>query len=193
MSSFTYNGYPEFAPVGGIAHHIGVTDPDGWLICDGVTRATVSDSRYAALATLLNAAYGISTNNGNSITPPNLTARHLSGASETNTIAQTTGQATYSLDENTTPTHNHGLTSVGTSQKQYDNHAHSTHMTGTGQANSGRGGDARSTLGGSSQTSELMQGGQHSHQFSGNTNASGSGTAFSLIPPSTILNFIIKY
>ena len=192
MSSFTYNGYPEFAPVGGIAHHIGVTDPDGWLICDGVTRATVSDSRYAALATLLNAAYGTSANNGNSITPPDLRARYLSGASNTNTVAQTTGQATHTLDVNTTPTHNHGLASVTTSQKNYNSHAHSTAVNTGGQANSHGGGSGRFVLVGGG-ASGVMQGGQHSHTFSGTTDSIGSGIAFSLIPPSTILNFIIKY
>jgi len=193
MSSFNYNGYPEFAPVGGIAHYIGTTDPSGWLLCDGVTRPTVTDSRYADLATLLNTTYGISTNNGNTITPPDLRARHLSGASQTNTVAQTTGQATGTLDVNTTPTHNHGLTSVGTSQVQYNDHSHSTNMNPVGSANSANSGGFWFPITQATQTSGGMQGGQHSHTFSGTTDATGSGTAFSLIPPSTIVNYIIKY
>lgn len=52
----------------------GEGDPDGWVVCDGITR-TVTDGRFAIIAPLLNTIMGVSSNTANSITPPNLKSR----------------------------------------------------------------------------------------------------------------------
>jgi len=57
-----YLGHNAMPPPGSIMSYIGTSDPDGWIICDGILR-TSTDSRYAALSVLLGG-------NADSITPP---------------------------------------------------------------------------------------------------------------------------
>ena len=119
MSNYTYKDHYISAPPGSISTYLGggtttsgtnPGDPDGWVICDGQLR-TVSDGRFANLAAILNTYMGVSTNTSNSITPPDLRGRFLRGCNSaaTNVIASG-GISTITLDTNTLPTHNHGVT-----------------------------------------------------------------------------------
>lgn len=82
------------------------SDPDGWVICDGQTR-TVTDSRYAVIAPLLNTVLGVTTNTANSITPPNLTGKFLYGSSTPSSVNATGGATSTTLTTNHMPQHTH--------------------------------------------------------------------------------------
>jgi microcystin-dependent protein len=82
------------------------SDPDGWVICDGQTR-TVTDSRYAVIAPLLNTVLGVTTNTANSIRPPDLTGKFLYGSSTPTTVNTTGGATSTTLTSNNMPQHNH--------------------------------------------------------------------------------------
>lgn len=85
------------------------SDPDGWVICDGLTR-TVTDSRYAVIAPLLNTVLKVTTNTANSITPPNLTGKFLYGSLTPITVNETGGTTSTTLTSNHMPLHNHTVT-----------------------------------------------------------------------------------
>ena len=51
------------------------SDPDGWIICDGVPRTNGNDGRYNYLSAL-----GIGSLNGYTYTPPDLRGAFLRGA-----------------------------------------------------------------------------------------------------------------
>ncbi len=96
-----YLGHSWLYPPGSIMPYIGTTDPDGWIICNGVTR-TSTDSRYAALSVLLGG-------NANSITPPDLRSKFLRGNS-TVSASSDGGSATVTLTTANIPTHSHAIT-----------------------------------------------------------------------------------
>jgi microcystin-dependent protein len=108
-SSFTYNGFFIGAPVGTIVSYMGITDPDGWIICDGVTR-TGGAGRYAALKDILNGSIGGS-NTQDSVTPPDLRSRFLYGKPDKNTVASAlVGSSTVTLSLENMPSHTHDVT-----------------------------------------------------------------------------------
>lgn len=106
------NSYSVLAPPGSIMQFFDTTDPDGWLICDGVTR-TASDGRYAALAPILNRILGVGTNTSNSCTPPDLKSKFLYGSSSTGSIGTISGSSTKTLVIGNLPAHSHGVTDPG--------------------------------------------------------------------------------
>jgi len=125
--SFYLNNIIAFSPHGTIIGYLGSTDPDGWVICDGITR-NVSDSRYANLVTM-----GIGTGNANSYTPPDYRGAFLRGSNKG--TANATATTTYgalapdlkSPQTHMTETHSH----TASSGNQNANHNHS------GTSNSG--------------------------------------------------------
>uniref|UniRef100_A0A6C0JN89 Uncharacterized protein n=1 Tax=viral metagenome TaxID=1070528 RepID=A0A6C0JN89_9ZZZZ len=55
MSGFTYKNYANVPPVGTIVQYYGISNPAGWIICDGQPiTAPNNDGRYVELAALLN-------------------------------------------------------------------------------------------------------------------------------------------
>ena len=102
--SFLYKGISVSPPPGTIVQYMGNSDPDGWLICDGVQRTT-NDGRYQDLNSIL--VPGIS--DPNKCTPPNLKGKFLYGASSTS-IGLTGGSTTKSILVENLPSHTHGVT-----------------------------------------------------------------------------------
>jgi microcystin-dependent protein len=106
-SSFKYSDFSITYPVGTIVSYMGITDPDGWIICDGVTR-TGGAGRYAALKDILNASLGVSSNTQDSVTPPDLRSRLLYGKTDKNTVASAlAGSSTVTLSLENMPSHKH--------------------------------------------------------------------------------------
>jgi microcystin-dependent protein len=68
---------------------LGTTDPDGWVICNGVQRTNGSDGRYNNLVA---ASIGTGTANGN-YTPPNYRGAFLRGTGESPTQNRNAGPA----------------------------------------------------------------------------------------------------
>ena len=192
--SYTINFVSAIPSTGSIMSYLGTTDPDGWILCDGVNRTSV-DSRYSNLSTLLNTIYGISTNTANSITPPNLTGKFLYGATTTTTgIGQTGGSATQIL---TLPTHSH--TFSGTTTATNTNHSHNSGWKaangpgGSGWTEGFQGIGTSVNTGTAVTVAQGSSGVNHSHTFSQTTVSTGQGQAISILPPYTIINYIIKY
>jgi microcystin-dependent protein len=168
--------------------YIGTTDPSGWVICDGLTR-DVSDNRFEYLAPLLNTAYGITSNTSNSITPPNLISRFIYGGS---TPCQTGGKSSVTLTSSNLPTHTHSTTDYG--------HSHALSFDGaTGIYNYN---NANVPLTGTTNMASLFtnNGNQSAYYPSTNLastgliiNPTGDNQSFSILPPYTTMNYIIKY
>ena len=106
MSGFFYKNESISAPSGLIISYLGKTSPSGWLICDGNT-VTSSDGRYADLATILNSMFGVSTNNSNSITLPNLNGRYLYGSADISSLGATSGTSSATISLSNLPIHTH--------------------------------------------------------------------------------------
>ena len=172
---------------GFILPYLGTSDPSGWIICNGVIR-TSSDSRYAALATLLNSVPGFSGNTANSITPPNLQNKFLYGASTNNSIntigSNNTGNIT--LSTNNLPSHSHTLT---VSENGHLHGLSDNSYTWRNQTNAGDMFQFNSPSTGTVTSSNAT----YPTPMSGTASNTGNGTAFSILPPYTTVNYIIKY
>ena len=191
MSSYTptflYNGFSATPPPGSVMSYIGTTDPSGWVICDGLPR-NVSDDRFQNLAPLLNDAYNTTSNTSNSITPPNLLSRFIFGG----TPCQTGGNSSVTLTIYNLPTHSHSTTDYG--------HSHALSFDGaTGIYNYN---NANVPLTGTTNMASLYSnvGNQSAYYPSTNVastgliiNPTGSSESFSILPPYTTMNYIIKY
>jgi hypothetical protein len=138
MASYFYKGISITPPTGSITAYLGNTDPDGWVICDGITR-NVSDNRYANLFNM-----GIGTGSSNVYTPPDYRGAFLRGsnkgtsANNANTTYDNINYGALSPTLNTsqvhmTETHSHFASSgnqsayhthTGTTANQSANHTH---------------------------------------------------------------------
>jgi microcystin-dependent protein len=126
---------------------------------------------------LITAGIGSGTANS-TYTPPNLKGQFLYGTPTTSSVNGTGGASTVTLGITNIPAHNHTINDPG--------HFHSTAATDDGGRNDGT----------------TAQGGQTYQQNGWNTgtsttgitiNNTGSGTAFSIMPPHVTVNYIIKY
>jgi microcystin-dependent protein len=141
-------------------------DPSGWVVCDGVKR-TVTDSRFTNIYASLNTIMGVESNTANEITPPDLRSRFLYGASATNTIGGTGGSSSVTLETANIPSHSHTTDFYCNRNGAY------------------QGGNSEGLFG-----NNFFDGSQTVTKTSSNT---GSGTAFSILPPYIALNYIMKY
>ena len=190
LNSFTYNNISiitsSYKPVGTIMLHLGTSDPNGWIICDGITR-TSTDNRYADLATLLNSTNNVTTNNSNSVTPPNLIDRFLLGANSTNK-STTGGRSSVTLNVNNLPSHNHTITISD------PGHDHSIPIEAGGMNNlSNSASDIWGTRGGWYDESTTRGTNSSKTGITATASSTGNTTAFDILPPYYTLNFIIKY
>jgi len=215
MSSipFAYKGNDIRSPVGSIAQYSGKTSPSGWLICDGST-VTASDGKYADLATILNSAYGVTTNNSNSITLPNLKNYFLLGASVTKTLGSKGGSSSITLTTNQLPSHNHNVSTISSPQHNHEindpGHSHAGINYHTGFCNELQSGQAFYARNTSGNATTITAEGPLSvtHSTSSNTaskvdanstlpttsiNSAGSGNSIYILPPYTTINYVIKY
>ena len=193
---YNYIGHNSGPPAGAISAYLGTTDPDGWIICDGVQRTNGSDGRYNRLITA-----GIGSGTANSTyTPPNLKGQFLYGSSTTSSVNGTGGASSVTLTTANLPAHNHTATDSG--------HTHANTLTDPGhvhqQNSSDDGGRSDGTTAQSNNT--YTQTGFNTNSATTGitiTNASatanitigntGSGTSFSILPTYTTVNYIIKY
>jgi microcystin-dependent protein len=202
----------DFISSGSIQIFAGSTAPNGWLVCNG---DTISRSAYSNLFKVIGTTYGIG-NSNTTFTLPDMRGRCPigvgTGASLTaRTLGSNVGAETATLAQVNLPSHTH-TASVGT---QSANHTHTgtsgghsanhTHSYGTPIGISGAQVGIIDTLTGSSSGTPQTGGnsvghthattfgsGSATHTHSVTNSNTGSGTAFGIMPPSMVVNFIIK-
>ena len=177
-SSFTYTGFSISAPVGTIASYMGTTDPNGWIICDGVQR-NGGAGKYKELFPILNAAMGVNTNTQDSVTPPNLRERFLYGKAASGGTSGTGGSATVKLDINHMPSHDHTITFDNTSHTHENtltqtNHIHNNTVSETAHAHTLK---ERYEIYNSNDNSNKTGGDGNSNQGSEDTNTATAGVS----------------
>ena len=169
-------------PIGIIVPFYGTTVSDvSWLICDG---STYNRSAYIELANFLGVLPSATT-----FQVPDLRDRFLKGKGASSTLKTTGGSTTQTLIEANMPSHTHTGTTVGGGQH---NHTWSAgrQLQGTDDLNYTSAlskGDAGSADTATFTTTDAPN---HTHAFT--TNPAGSGTAFDIQPPYTVVNYIIK-
>ena len=198
-------------PTGAIEMFAGSVAPIGWLICDG---SIVSRIAFSNLFKVIGTTYGAG-NSNNTFTLPDMRGRCPIGVGAgsgltTRTLAATFGAETATLAETNLPSHTHtttvGTESVththtGTSGGESTNHNHYfSHTAGTsgsyGLMDSGTASSSgQPSTGGIQQnhthtTTTGTESANHTHTVT-NSNT-GSGTAFGIMPPAIVVNFIIK-
>jgi microcystin-dependent protein len=201
------NGHNALAPVGSIMAFVGMTDPNGWVICDGVGRP--DDGRFNRLHLL-----GVGSKSNGQYFPPNLKDKFLKGTNNAN-LQEMNTDPKVTLIENNIPSHSHtgttGLMNSNASHQhntldnvkrsEYDWQEHeidqavvtlsNNNSTASGLNNSGgrisqypwrKLKDLRTTY---TDTN-------HTHTFT--TEKTGSGVAFNIPPPLYYtINYIVKY
>ena len=198
-------------PTGVIEMFAGSVAPIGWLICDG---SIVSRVAFSDLFKVIGTTYGVG-NSNSTFTLPDMRGRLPIGVGSgssltTRTLAATFGAETATLAVTNLPSHTHtatvGTESVnhthtGTSGGESTNHNHYfSHTAGTtgsyGLMDSGTASSSgQPNTGGIQQnhthaTTTGTESANHTHSVT-NSNT-GSGTAFGIMPPSIVVNFIIK-
>jgi len=170
------------------------SDPDGWVICDGNKR-TVTDGRFSVVAPLLNTVMGVTTNDSNNITPPNLTGKFLYGASSPNTINSTGGSSSITLTTDNLPAHKHDITDPGHAHGITDGgHSHKDRWLNSFSGGTLGYGGSNGTLGNSYNTYGATTGITINSATTGiTTNNTGNGNAFDSLPPYVTINYIMKY
>lgn len=166
------------APVGTVEMYAGTSTPDGYLPCDGsnVSRVTYA-SLFAALGTTWGAGNGTTT-----FGLPDFRDRFPFGAGGTKSVGDSGGAATVGLITANLPSHTHSFTTSSDGA-----HTHTLGVASTTTIDSNVLG--RNAFG--ANASEVTDSnGAHTH--SGTTGATGSGTAFSILPSYRAVAFIIK-
>jgi microcystin-dependent protein len=185
MSGFNYNNLNAFYPVGSIISYLGTTDPDGWVICDGVARADNADGRYNRLYALGIGTGGSGTSN---YTPPNLSGKYLYGKGSSDTIGNTGGNASVTLTSGNLPAHSHNLQH---GHYCYGRYNESGDITGEGNTYQYK----HTGLEYIARYSGYYQdrGCATSTASTGTTQSTGNSTSFSILPNSLVVNYILKY
>lgn len=198
-------------PTGVIEMFAGAVAPIGWLICDG---SIVSRMAFSDLFKIIGTTYGVG-NSNNTFTLPDMRGRMPIGMGTgssltTRSLAGTVGAETATLSEGNLPSHTHtasvGTESVththtGTSGGESTNHVHNfSHTAGT-SGSYGLFDSATASSSGQPSTGGIQQNHTHAtttgnesanHTHSVTNTNTGSGTAFGIMPPSIVVNFIIK-
>jgi microcystin-dependent protein len=201
----------SITPIGVIRLFAGSVAPDGWLICNG---STVSRSAYNNLFKVIGTTYGAG-NSNTTFTLPDMRGRIPicagTGTSLTaRTLGSNVGAETATLSEANMASHTHATT-VGT---QSVNHTHSgtsgtvsadhTHGWGRNVGSFGSYGlrdGANRSANGTPNTQGANQDHSHAtttgtesanHNHTVTNSSTGGGTAFGIMPPSIVVNFIIK-
>ena len=102
MSAFSSFSQTNIPAVGLITAYLGTSDPDGWVICDGVQRTDGGDGKYNNLITM-----GIGSGTANiNYTPPNLKGSFLRGTG-TDPTGNYTGPSVNTTQESSMQSHKH--------------------------------------------------------------------------------------
>lgn len=157
---------------------------DSWIVCDG---SSLSRSGYPDLFSVIGTKYG--SINSSSFSLPSLIDRIPIASDATYTLAASGGSNTYTLSANNLPKHRHGFTQ-GAHVHYYNPEIKGDDFNNQG----GNGGFYTKTLAarGGDSSNVWNPSSANSGTTSKNTGYNGSGVAFSVIPSSFKVLFIIK-
>jgi microcystin-dependent protein len=181
--SLSVSGSTDLIPPGTILAYAGKAAPPGWFLCDG---SAVSRTKYAALFAAVEITYG----GGDGITTfnlPDARGRVILGAGDgsgltSRSVGQRLGEEAHALTVAEMPAHSHSGQTGGVN----------IHATSDPRAmDYGPNGSDR----GFNFSSYSLSGGNffNEHQHPVTTVAVGGSGAHNTIPPSLVLNWIIKY
>ena len=204
---YTGSGWVGVTPVGTVNAHSGASVPTGWLLCYGQSLNSVTNPEYADLFSTIGVAYGGSGSTAFSL--PDLRGRRIHGKDDTGGSAANRLTVFGATSLNATggseylQTHTHTYSGSGSSGNDSPDHGHSwTLMSAIGGQGGGDGPyrakdgwDPNFRTGGSSNGG---YGGatavRHTHSFSWSTTSGSAGAGSSAnMPPTIVLNYIIKY
>jgi len=180
------------APPGTVIAHVSMYNlPDGWLPCWG---QAVSRTTYSKLFRIIGTVFGDG-DESTTFNLPDLRGQTAVGYGSHRLVGSTGGSETRTLIEANLPAHSHsGTTSTN------GGHTHTTNANGSPYSLSTySGSNTANSTDSTSGEPDLFAGpvaltvntaGAHTHTFV--TNTTGSGTAFSLMQPYLVLNYLIK-
>lgn len=164
----------DLPPVGSVIFWALSSVPDGWLLCDG---SSILVANYGSLFAIIGYTFGGA---GANFTLPDMRERFVFGKSGTYAIGST-GAGTVTLASTNLPSHYHSITAEA-------NHTHGIDVT-TGAPQTLINVYANTATDGGTYATDSA--GTHDHgAFTGST---GSGNAFTILPPYLALHSIIKY
>lgn len=150
-------------PIGTVVSYLGITAPDGWLICDG---STYNITEYPKLAEFIENQFGSLDYFGGdgeiTFAVPDLRDRFILGAGDTRTVGEKGGSESVTLTEDELPAHSHSVAGISLEEN-------------------GEGGSLFS--GGD----DLINPSEE-----GETGETGGGQPFSILPPYCVLSYIVK-
>lgn len=205
--NLTVTGITNIIPAGVIQMWPTTSAPSGFLLCAG---AAVSRTTYAALFAVIGTTFGAG-DGSTTFNVPNYTNQMPIGAGGSYALASTGGST--SITTSNLPSHTHTFNGTTGAMNSNQNHNHAANDAGhqhgfidqnnnpTGLLAFQNGSFYAATGGNSAQVAYDTAVGyanpqiananiDHTHNFSGTTNGTGSGSAF--LPPYLAINFIIK-
>lgn len=203
--NLTVSGTTNIILPGTLNMYAGSSAPTGWLLCNG---SAVSRTTYASLYSVVGTAYGAG-DGSTTFNVPNLVDRMPVGAGSSYALASTGGTATTTLSTTNLPAHNHGVNDPSHAHGVADpGHAHGVYDPGHSHGGiqtfaSGQGiqvGGGQYYYGNNTSVSGTGVGiygnstgiGIYGAYTGISTQNTGSGTAFTNLPPYLGINYIIK-
>ena len=192
-------------PTGTIVQFAGSSSPGGWLFCDG---SAVSRTTYSTLFGVVNTTYGAG-NGTTTFNVPNFKGKipvcYDNTQTEFDVLGETGGEKKHTLTVAELPAHSHtGTTDADGSHTHTINdpgHAHTQTTVNDDFNNSGTnppgfsadsaGSRTWSNINSATTGITINANGSHTHTFT--TNNTGSGTAFNVLQPYIVVQYIIKY
>lgn len=178
---------PSGIPAGIVTQYAGATAPTGWLFCDG---SSVSATTYESLFNAIGYQFGGA---GSVFNLPNLKGRVPVGRDAAvgswDNLGETGGAPNAQLILANLPSHSHTFSSVSTTQA--GSHTH-TFRRGTLNDTVVEGGYTAIVADPADGSDTTDPAGTHQHNISGTTDLTGTGTAFSILQPYIVVNYIIK-
>lgn len=194
MSTYTYLGMDVTTPIGSINSYMGTSDPDGWVICDGLIRT--NDGKYNSL---LNMAIGTGTHGTTSdpgeYRPPDLKSNYFRGGSSSTSIKYYLGSSSVTLSTANLPSHTHTLSPYDPGHTHDVTYFDSTTIRYMGAANL-RTNEVYGTIG------QKKTDGANARTFTASSTGTGitmsagyagSSHAIPLTPSYVYVNYILKY